>query len=174
MSVQFGKCNFDHKPVDPEDLDQVRPVLAPYGPDGEGYICKNNFGLLYRALHTTKESRHEDQPYVSASGSVLAWDGRLDNREELIGLLGRETSGSTDLEIVAAAYEHWGSGSFAKLIGDWAVSIWEPKHQSLILAKDFVGSRQLYYALEKGHVSWCTVLDPLVLLARHSFKLEEE
>jgi asparagine synthase (glutamine-hydrolysing) len=174
MSVQFGKCNFDRKPVDPEDLDEVRPVLAPYGPDGEGYICKDNFGLLYRALHTSKESRHEDQPYVSASGSVLAWDGRLDNRQELIGLLGRETSGSTDLKIVAAAYEHWGSGSFAKLIGDWAIAIWEPKHQSLILAKDFVGTRQLYFSVEKGQVSWCTVLDPLVLLARHSFKLEEE
>ena len=36
MSVQFGKCNFDGKPVDLQDLDKVRPVLAPYGPDGEG------------------------------------------------------------------------------------------------------------------------------------------
>ena len=175
MSVQFGKCNFDRKPVDPEDLDEVRPVLAPYGPDGEGYICKDNFGLLYRALHTTKESRHEVQPYVFTSGNVLAWDGRLDNREELIGRLGQETSGrSTDVEIVAAAYECWGAGSFAKLIGDWALSIWETKHQSLILAKDFVGTRQLYYSVERDQVTWCTILDPLVLLAGRSFKLEEE
>src|ERR1700732_1323891 len=175
MSVQFGKFNFDRKPVDPEDLDEVRPVLAPYGPDGEGYICKDNFGLLYRALHTTKESRHEVQPHVSGSGTVLAWDGRLDNREELIGLLGQETSGtSTDLGIVAAAYERWGSGSFAKLIGDWAISIWEAKDQSLVLAKDFAGTRQLYYSVEKDQVTWCTILDPLVLFAGHSFKLEEE
>ena len=87
MSVQFGKCNFDGKPVDPKDLDEVRPVLAPYGPDGEGYICKDNVGILYRAFHTTKESRREIQPHVSPSGFVLTWDGRLDNREELIGEL---------------------------------------------------------------------------------------
>ena len=34
-------------------------MLAPYGPDGEGYICRDNFGVLYRAFHTTKESRSE-------------------------------------------------------------------------------------------------------------------
>ena len=50
MSVQFGKWNFDGKPVDPRDLDEVRPVLAPYGPDGEGYICKDNIGIVYRAF----------------------------------------------------------------------------------------------------------------------------
>ena len=92
MSVQFGKCNFDGKPVDPRGLDEVRPVLAPYGPDGEGYICKDNFGILYRAFHTTKESRREQQPYILASGAVLTWDGRLDNREELIGQLAGELS----------------------------------------------------------------------------------
>ena len=65
MSVQFGKCNFDGKPVDPHELEEVRPMLAPYGPDGEGLICKDNFGVLYRAFHTTKESRRETQPLVS-------------------------------------------------------------------------------------------------------------
>lgn len=111
MSVQFGKCNFDGKPVDPEDLAEVRPVLAPYGPDGEGYICKDNLAVLYRAFHTTKESRREVQPHLCPSGAVITWDGRLDNREELIGRLTRETSAtSTDLEIVAASYERWGNG----------------------------------------------------------------
>jgi asparagine synthase (glutamine-hydrolysing) len=175
MSVQFGKCNFDGKPVDPQDLDEVRPVLAPYGPDGEGYICKDNFGLLYRAFYTTKESRCDIQPHVFASEAVLVWDGRLDNREELIGLLACETSAtSTDLEIVAAAYEHWGTGSFARLIGDWALSIWDPRGRRLILARDFIGTRQLYYSVEKDHVKWCTILDPLVLFAGHSFKLHKE
>src|SRR5271165_5195041 len=106
MSVQFGKCSFDGKPVDPKDLDRVRPVLTPYGPDGEGYFCKDNVGILYRAFHTTKESHNEVQPYLSKSGAVMTWDGRLDNRKELIDLLGGELSvDSTDLAIVAAAYE---------------------------------------------------------------------
>src|SRR5882757_9538167 len=110
MSVKFGKCSFDGKPVDPRDLDQVRPVLAPYGPDGEGYTCMDNFGVLYRAFHTTKESRLEHQPYVSASGGVITWDGRLDNREDLIGqLAGQLPTTSTDVSIAALAYERWGT-----------------------------------------------------------------
>src|SRR5271154_5807287 len=87
MSAQFGKCNFDGKPIDPEDLYRVRPLLAPYGPDVERCICKRNFGVLYRAFHTTLESRREVQPYEFACEAVLTWDGRLDNREDLISLL---------------------------------------------------------------------------------------
>jgi len=175
MSVQFGKCSFDGKPVDPQDLDEVRPVLAPYGPDGEGYICKDSFGLLYRSFHTTKESRREIQPHVSESGVVLTWDGRLDNRKELIGQMSGEAAReSTDLEIVAAAYQRWGTNAFALLIGDWALSIWNPKDRLLLLAKDFVGTRHLYYTVEKNEVTWCTILDPLVLSGSRPFELEQE
>lgn len=175
MSVQFGKCNFDGAPVDPGDLDKVRPLLAPYGPDGESRICRDNLAILFLAFHTTKESRRQIQPHVSPSGALLTWDGRLDNREELIRLLGGGISvTSTDLEIVAAAYEHWGTDSFAKLIGDWALSIWDAKNRCLILAKDFIGTRQLFFSVEKDHLSWCTILDPLVLLAGHSFELHKE
>ncbi|HEV2396206.1 MAG TPA: asparagine synthase-related protein [Candidatus Sulfotelmatobacter sp.] len=175
MSVQFGICNFDGKPVDAEDLDRVRPLLAPYGPDGDGSICKDNFGILFRAFHTTRESRKEVQPQANRSGSVLAWDGRLDNRADLIRELQTGLSNiSTDLSIVRSAYERWGIGSFARLLGDWALSIWDPRSQTLILAKDFVGTRHLYYSVEKHSVAWCTILDPLVLFADHSLKLEEE
>jgi len=175
MSVQFGRINFDGKAVDPKDLGKVRAVLAPYGPDDEGYICKDNFGILYRALHTMKESRREAQPHVSPSGFILTWDGRLDNRADLIRELPVRLSGeSTDVEIVAAACEHWGTDTFAKLIGDWALSIWDERDQSLVLAKDFLGARSLYYSFEKDRVTWCTILDPLVLFADRSCALEEE
>jgi len=175
MSAQYGKCNFDGKPVDPEDVNEVRPVLAPYGPDGEGFICKDNIALLYRALQTTKESRREVQPHIAPSGAVLMWDGRLDNREELICELGRGiTSESPDVEIVAAVYEVSGTRSLAKLIGDWALSVWDSAARTLILAKDFVGTRHLYYSIENDHVTWCSILDPLVISPRHPFKLDEE
>lgn len=175
MSVQFGKCRLDGKSVNPKELDRVRRVLAPYGPDGEGHFCRDNFAVLYRAFHTTKESRLEVQPHFCPSGAVITWDGRLDNREELIHRLAREISfTSTDLEIVAAAYQSWGTGSFARLIGDWALSIWEPKSRSVLLAKDFVGTRHLFYSVENDEVTWCSILDPLVLFAGHSFKIQEE
>jgi asparagine synthase (glutamine-hydrolysing) len=175
MSVQFGRWNFNGKPVDHDYLEKVSPLLAPYGPDDSGSYAKNDLSILYRAFRTTKESRLETQPHVTPFESILTWDGRLDNRAELIRQLGElVTAQSTDVEIVSAAYEYWWEDCFAMLIGDWALSIWNPHTRSLILAKDPIGTRHLYYSIEKGHVTWSTVLDPLVLFAGRSFALCEE
>ena len=175
MSVQFGRWNFDGKPVDRDYLEKVKPVIALYGPDDGGSFAKTNVSILYRAFHTTKESRREVQPYVMASGAILTWDGRLDNRTELIRGLGDVmTSHSTDVEIVSAAYEYWRSDCFARLIGDWALSIWDANTRSLILAKDPIGTRHLHYSLDENQITWSTILDPLVLFADRSFALNEE
>jgi len=175
MSVQFGKWNFDGKPIDPRELEEVRPALAPYGPDSQGYICKANFAAVYSALHTTEESRKEHQPVSLPSGAVVTWDGRLDNRLDILERLGSKLAQeSTDVEIVTAAYERWSTGSFPMLIGDWALSVWNPNEQSLLLARDFVGIRHLYYAVGRESVTWCTLLEPLVLSAERRFNLDEE
>jgi asparagine synthase (glutamine-hydrolysing) len=175
MSVQFGRWNFDGKPVGRDYLDKVKPVITPYGPDEGGSYTKAGISILYRAFHTTKESRRESQPHVTDMGAIITWDGRLDNRTDLIRhLRDRLTISSTDVAIVAAAYEEWGAGSFAKLLGDWALSVWDPKSRSLILAKDPIGTHHLYYSIEKDQITWSTILDPLVLFAGHSFALNEE
>jgi len=175
MSVQFGKCNFDGAPVDQDEMDKVRALLAKYGPDGEGFLRRDNFAILYRAFHTTQESRSEIQPYVSASGPVFTWDGRLDNRTELIHDLGSGLSeDSPDVSIVSAADCKWGVGSFGKLTGDWALSIWTPSEQILLLARDPIGTRHLCYSIERPQVTWSSILDPLLIYAGHSFELNEE
>ena len=175
MSVQFGRWNFDGRPVDRDYLDKAKASIAPYGPDDAGSYSKNNISLLYHAFHTTKESRRETQPHITESGAVITWDGRLDNRAELIRRL-RDvlTINSTDVSIVAAAYEEWGTDCFAMLIGDWALSLWDPHARSLILAKDPIGTRNLYYSFDNNRVTWSTILDPLVLLAGRTFALCEE
>jgi asparagine synthase (glutamine-hydrolysing) len=175
VSVQFGKWNFDGRSADREYLAKAGEMVAPYGPDGGDTYIKDSVGILYRAFYTTKESREEIQPLVTPSGAVLTWDGRLDNRAELIhDSQGIHDSRSTDVSIVAGAYERWGTGCFAKLIGDWALSIWNPTDRSLILAKDPIGTRHLYYTFDQEQVCWSTVLDPLVLLAGKTVALEEE
>jgi len=175
VSVQFGRWNFDGRPVDWDYLEKVKPLLAPYGPDDAGSYSKDNISILYRAFHTTKESRRETQPHVTSSRVILTWDGRLDNRADLIRRLRNVlTIGSTDVEIVGAAFEYWGSACFAMLIGDWALSFWDPQTRSLILAKDPIGTRHLYYSFDDSHVTWSTILDPLVLFAGKTFALCEE
>jgi asparagine synthase (glutamine-hydrolysing) len=131
--------------------------------------------LVCATLHTTKESHAENQPYIAPSGYVFMWDGRLDNREDLIGeLCMRKETDFTDVSIVAGAYEKWGNKAFAKLLGDWALSIWNPIERSVMLAKDFLGLRRLYYTASGSILRWCTLLEPLLLLEQHEFELSDE
>lgn len=175
MSIQFGTWNFDDTRPLLDFPEKVNSVLAPYGPDNSNSYHKDGVAVLYRAFHTTKESRRETQPYISETGIVITWDGRLDNRSDFIHRFGESLSiDSADVSVVAAAYDCWGTGCFAKLIGDWTLSIWNPNDRSLIFAKDPVGTHHLYYSVEKDQVTWCTILDPLVLFAGRPFALEEE
>jgi asparagine synthase (glutamine-hydrolysing) len=175
MGAQFGRWNFDGTNSCPDYLQKVRALLAPYGPDGGAYYSQPGIHLLYQAFHTTSESARESQPYASSSGAILTWDGRLDNRDDLTDELGLELSlRKTDVSIVAAAYERWKSECLQKLIGDWALSIWDQRERLLLLAKDFIGTRPLYYSIADNHVSWSSVLEPLVLVSGRSFFLDEE
>jgi len=175
MSAQFGRWNLDGMSIDAGYLANANAIISPYGPDGEGSYIKSNIAIIYRAFHTTRESRCEAQPYFTDSGVIITWDGRLDNRAELISSFSDLlTADSTDLSIVAAANDRWGTDCFSKLIGDWAVSIWNPNSRSLVLAKDPVGTRHLYYSFERAHVTWGTILDPLVLLSGRTFQLNQE
>lgn len=174
MSAQYGRFNFNGRPVAPDDFSRVRSILVPYGPDGEGFLCQGNFGILYRAFCTTKESRREAQPYVNSRGLTVTWDGRLDNRDELINDLHKSLSSeTTDVEIVAVAYETWGGECFRRLSGDWAVSIFDPAERTVLLVKDFLGTRHLYYSFENDEATWSTILDPFLAMGR-KLRLDEE
>ena len=175
MSVQFGIWNFEGQPPAPEYIEKISATLAPYGPDSNESYSKGGVRILYRAFHTTKESRREKQPHISSSGAVITWDGRLDNRADLISeLCNSLTVNSTDVAIVSAAYEKWGANCLGKLIGDWALSIWNPRERSVLLAKDPIGTKHLYYSFDDKQLTWSTILDPLVLFAGKTFEICEE
>jgi asparagine synthase (glutamine-hydrolysing) len=175
MSVLFGIWSCDGRPVDPELIRAADAMLAPYAPDGAVHYRGEGITLVQHALHTTAESRREKQAHVSNSGAVITWDGRLDNREELVRELGDTlTNHSTDVEIVGAGFDRWDTRLFAKLIGDWALSIWDESNRRLVLAKDFAGIRPLYYFMENGHARWSSILSPLVTLSEKRFTLNEE
>ena len=175
MSAQFGRWNFEGQSSALDYIDKVSATLAPYGPDGNESYSKNGITILYCPFHTTKESRCEKQPCVSLSGPVITWDGRLDNRADLISELRNSlTVNSTDVSIVAAAYETWGRNCLKRLIGDWALSIWNPSERSVLLAKDPIGTKHLYYSFNDKQLTWSTLLDPLVLFAGGTFDICEE
>src|ERR1700739_4605252 len=108
MSVQFGKWNFDGKPVNPDEVNRVSSLLAPYAPDDARVYTCSGMQILHLAFYTTKESRLESQPLVTSCGDVLTWDGRLDNRAELLDELKHKAGADlADVALVAMAYDRW-------------------------------------------------------------------
>lgn len=175
MSVQFGIWNFNVRAFNRDRMEKVSLSCTPYGPDGSDSYSNSHISVHHWSFHATRESRLETQPHVSGSGAVVTWDGRLDNRAEIVARLPKVVNtDSPDIRVVAAAYEQWDVNCFAKLIGDWAVSIWDPNLRSLILAKDAIGTQPLYYLMDEDKVAWSSILDPLVLCAEKPLSICEE
>ena len=175
MSVQAGIWNFDGRPVDQRLLSDISESLKQQGPDGESSHVDGSVGLLYRPFHTTAGSRREKQPYFSRRGFILTWDGRLDNREDLIALLRTDLEAEpTDIAIVAAAFDRWEADCFSRIVGDWAVSIWKPEQRELLLAADYMAIRHIFYYLKKDRILWSTDLSSLVLLSNDKFHIDDD
>jgi asparagine synthase (glutamine-hydrolysing) len=94
---------------------------------------------------------------------IFSFDGRLDNRDDLLmqlsDSLAFDTSNAT---LTLAAYERWGTDGFARLIGDWSTVIYDAVSRSIVLASDFAGVRPLYYCRQGAQVFWSSRLAALV------------
>ena len=164
MSVQAGIWNFNGEPITRECLAGVSSELESFGADSEAIHTSGNIGTLYRAFHTTAESRFEKQPVISAAGRMYVWDGRLDNRDELLKQLGNIfASLPTDADIAATAFDQWGTHCLKMFLGDWAFSVWDPAKEELILARDYIGVRPLFYHCSTDRILWCSHLLPIAL-----------
>ena len=94
---------------------------------------------------------------------VLSWDGRLDNRSDLILRLKNSLQEDTSNAAIAlAVYERWGANGFVHLIGDWSVVIHDHANRTIVLASDFAGVRPLYYCVQPRGVRWSSRLQYLV------------
>jgi asparagine synthase (glutamine-hydrolysing) len=127
--------------------------IAHRGIDGIDLWEFGNAAVAHLMMHTTPESIHEKQPFVSSSGLVLVADARIDNRPKLIEKLGLEVGKYiSDAELIMLAYEQWGDKCVNHLIGDFVFVIWNPATQKIFVGSDHLGIRPLYYYYEKGKV----------------------
>jgi len=175
MSVQAGIWNFEGRPIDRKLLADISESLKHQGPDGESCHVDGSIALLYRPFHTAADSRREKQPYFSRRGFILTWDGRLDNRDELIPELRNDLEANpTDVAIIAAAFDRWESDCFRRIVGDWAVSIWKPEERELQFAADYLAIRHIFYYHKNDQVWWSTDLGPLVLLSGAKLHVDDD
>lgn len=175
MSAIGGILSLSDWPINGKTLTLLGQALSVGGPDGGGDVLMNCIGMSYRAFHTNPESRLEKQPLVSPEGRMLVLDGRLDNREELLSLLRVEIRDDlTDVAIVMAAYNRWGADFLPRIIGDFALSLWDPTTRALLLARDAVGCRTLYYHNNENMIIWSSDLDSLLNLAEITVEVDDE
>jgi asparagine synthase (glutamine-hydrolysing) len=133
-------------------------TLAHLGPEGASSVCDGALGLGYRAMHITREDAFDAQPLADPAGLLVA-DIRLDNREELASQLAIESGAlatSPDGELLMAAWRRWGEACVEHLIGDFAFAIWDAVARRLVLGRDHMGQRHLFYHRGEGFLAFAT------------------
>ncbi len=135
--------------VSQHELSQMGEACAFRAVDGISYLAKKQVGLVQQMLHTTPESLLEKRPVSDPTGQLhLVMDGRVDNREELRQDLinkGFSLRLDTDAELVLQAYQCWGEKCPEKIIGDFALVIWDERKRQLFCARDIFGAKPFYY-----------------------------
>lgn len=175
MGVQYGMCNFDSASICPKNVADIRKMLTADESQPIFQYSDREIHILYLQSGVAVEEERRRQPFTSRSGQIVIWDGRLDNRQELIASLGTELrKDPADVEIAGTALDVWGIAALAKLVGDWTLSAWDPKKRRVLLARDFLGARPLYYGTDEGSFSWSTLIDPLLLSRKQTSRLQEE
>jgi asparagine synthase (glutamine-hydrolysing) len=152
MSGIAAIYNRDGRPADGAVLDRML-ALAPYrGRDSFGRYVNGAVALGHAMLHTTPESLHETQPLADETGAILlTLDGRVDNRTELTVALDAELGPprtDTDAELVLRAYRVWGEEFPRRIIGDFALVIWDSVRRRLFCARDPFGVKSFYYYVD--------------------------
>lgn len=130
-------------------LKAMTTTLIHRGPDDEGFFCQPGVGFGVRRLSIIDvEGGH--QPLTNETGQVwVAQNGEiynfLDLRAELAAS-GHSFRTRSDTEVIAHSYEEWGLAFLEKFRGMFALALWDEPKKRLILARDRVGVKPLYYA----------------------------
>lgn len=163
MAAQAGIYYVDARPVPTEVLEALTRVNQNIGPHGRACYVGEGLAMLAFALHFDELSERERQPILLPDGSVLTWDGRLDNREDLIVRLRHELAGDyADANVMAWAIHKWGDDALRAAVGDWSLAYWRAREHELLLARDYTGNRALYYSCQPTYVVWSTAIEPII------------
>jgi asparagine synthase (glutamine-hydrolysing) len=165
MSAIFGVLRLDGASAPSGDLERMGAILAHRSADGRRIWTDGPLGLGHGLMRVTEEDWLEAQPlHDGETGAVLVADLRLDNREDLAAAFGLEPEAlarTPDSALVMRAYRQWGESCAEHLLGDFAFAIWDARTRKLVLGRDHMGQRTLFYSLQKETFVFATELRAL-------------
>ena len=145
-----GEIRFDGPP-DPEAVRRMTQSLFHRGPDEEGYFFAGPVAFGHRRL-SILDLVGGTQP-MTREGCTLIFNGQAYEHESLRQSLrerGHSFTTRSDTEVVLRAYLEWGESFVERVHGMFAMALWDSREQKLVLARDRMGKKPLYYALGAG------------------------
>ena len=143
-----GRVN-QSAPVDRAEIFRMTELIAHRGPDDYGYHLRTRVGLGHRRLSIIDLAGGR-QPLANEDETVwIVFNGEIYNhvelRKELIAR-GHRFRTHSDTEAIVHAYEEWGADCAKRLRGMFAFAIWDDRQQRLVLVRDRLGIKPIYYA----------------------------
>ncbi len=171
-----GQFNYKTlKPVSQEKIERMTSSMAHRGPDDEGYYLSGPIGLGFRRLSII-DLKSGHQPMSDDTGKIwVVFNGEIYNFPELR----RELEGSgyrfqtrSDTEVLIHGYLKWDLGLFEKLNGMFGVGIWDDAKQRLILARDPMGIKLVYYRLSADGITFGSEIRSIQVAESAKFELD--
>ena len=152
MSGLVLTFNRDRAPTDLPVGTRMLTALKHRGPDGSDVVHTPLVLLGHQHFWTTPEEIGEHQPLAESTGRFyLVFDGRLDNRQELLNSLDCHHPQISDAALLLLAYERWAEDCFTRLVGPFAAALFDATRRRVVCARDALGDRTLFYFLN-AHV----------------------
>src|SRR5271156_1644583 len=141
--------------ISPDLVRRMTDTIVHRGPDDEGIHVGPGIGLGFRRLSII-DLAGGHQPLSNEDGTVwVMLNGEIYNYPELRRELldrGHRFSTHSDTETIVHLYEECGTECFARLRGMFAIALWDSRRRQLVLARDRVGKKPLYYAADSKRI----------------------
>ena len=142
-------------------------IIHHRGPDDTGFYVDSNIGLANARLSIIDiEGGH--QPIQNEDGTVhVTYNGEIYNYRQLrqeLEVQGHSFRTKSDTEVIVHGYEEYGEGFLGKLNGMFAIALWDSKLRKLILARDRMGIKPLYYTIRKGTLLFASEIKAILQL----------
>jgi asparagine synthase (glutamine-hydrolysing) len=159
-----GICGFNW--ADERLLERMKSTLTHRGPDAHGSYVVDGVSLGHRRLSIVDLSESGRQPLTNEDGTVwITFNGEIYNHPELRKTLeqkGHVFRSNSDTESIVHGYEEYGPDVVKHLTGMFAFAIWDAPRRRLVLARDRLGIKPLYYTLKEGKVRFASEIKALL------------